>query len=62
MFLIWGILKLTLCVIIFQDHATSYEKAVFDAVTYLMTPDRDDDVAVNLHSEVLSYLFLAFSS
>lgn len=35
------------------DHATSYEKAVFDAVTYLMTPDRDDDVAVNLHSELL---------
>ncbi|KAK1349205.1 Tetratricopeptide repeat protein 38 [Heracleum sosnowskyi] len=35
------------------DHATSYEKAVFDALTYLMTPDRDDDVAVNLHSKLL---------
>ncbi|KAL1804400.1 hypothetical protein DCAR_0936048 [Daucus carota subsp. sativus] len=36
------------------DHATSYEKAVFDAVSYLMTPDRDDDVAVNLHSKLLN--------
>lgn len=41
--------------ILSQDHATSYEKAVFDAVTYLMSPDRDDDVAVDQHSKVFPF-------
>lgn len=35
-----------------QDEATSYEKAVFDCVSYLVSEDRDDDVAVELHSKV----------
>ena len=35
-----------------QDHATSYEKAVFDAVNYLISPNRDDDVAFELHFKV----------
>ncbi|CAM8884388.1 unnamed protein product [Rhodiola kirilowii] len=35
------------------DQATSYEKAVFDAVSYLVSEDRDDDVAVELHSKLL---------
>ncbi|KAL2510192.1 Tetratricopeptide repeat (TPR)-like superfamily protein [Forsythia ovata] len=35
------------------EHASSYEKAVFDAVYYLISPDRDDDVAVELHSKLL---------
>lgn len=35
------------------EHATSYEKAVFDAVTYLISPNRDDDVAIQLHSKLV---------
>ncbi|KAJ4711237.1 Tetratricopeptide repeat 38 [Melia azedarach] len=35
------------------DEATSYEKAVFDAVSYLISEDRDPDVAVELHSKLL---------
>ncbi|KAM7464562.1 hypothetical protein LguiA_032683 [Lonicera macranthoides] len=35
------------------DHATSYEKAVFDAVNYLISPNRDDDVAFELHFKLL---------
>jgi hypothetical protein len=35
-----------------QEHATLYEKLVFDAISYLMSQDRDDDVAVELHSKV----------
>ncbi|KAG2707321.1 hypothetical protein I3760_05G143400 [Carya illinoinensis] len=34
-------------------QATAYEKAVFDAVSYLMSEDRDDDVAVELHSKII---------
>ncbi|KAA0034370.1 tetratricopeptide repeat protein 38 isoform X1 [Cucumis melo var. makuwa] len=35
------------------DRATPYEKAVFDAISYLMSNDRDDNVAVELHTELL---------
>ncbi|KAH7570175.1 hypothetical protein JRO89_XS05G0062400 [Xanthoceras sorbifolium] len=35
------------------EEATLYEKAVFDAVSYLISADRDDDVAVELHSKLL---------
>ncbi|XP_071926702.1 uncharacterized protein [Coffea arabica] len=35
------------------DNASGYEKAVFDAVSYFISPDRDDDVAVDLHSTFL---------
>lgn len=35
-----------------QEQATSYEKAVFDAVSCLISEDRDDDVAFELHSKV----------
>ncbi|KAG8366277.1 hypothetical protein BUALT_Bualt17G0059700 [Buddleja alternifolia] len=35
------------------EHASSYEKAVFDAVIYLISPDRDDDLAVELHFKLL---------
>ena len=38
-----------------QDNASGYEKAVFDAVSYFISPDRDDDVAVDLHSTVHSF-------
>lgn len=41
-----------------QGHASAYEKAVFDAVSYLISEDRDDDLAVELHSKVS--LFLSF--
>ncbi|KAL0385676.1 UNVERIFIED_CONTAM: hypothetical protein Sradi_2961900 [Sesamum radiatum] len=34
------------------EHASSYEKAVFEAVMYLISPDRDDDLAVELHSKL----------
>ncbi|XP_061375527.1 uncharacterized protein LOC133317677 [Gastrolobium bilobum] len=33
------------------EHATLYEKLVFDAISYLISVDRDDDVAVELHSK-----------
>ncbi|XP_027361616.1 tetratricopeptide repeat protein 38 isoform X2 [Abrus precatorius] len=36
-----------------QEHATLYEKLVFDAISYLMSQDRDDDVAIELHSKLL---------
>ncbi|XP_021908495.1 tetratricopeptide repeat protein 38 isoform X1 [Carica papaya] len=36
-----------------HEKATPYEKAVFDAVNYLISEDRDDDVAVELHSKLL---------
>ncbi|CAL0331476.1 unnamed protein product [Lupinus luteus] len=35
------------------EHATLYEKLVFDAINYLISVDRDDDVAVELHSKLL---------
>ncbi|KAF3954610.1 hypothetical protein CMV_020066 [Castanea mollissima] len=35
------------------EQATKYEKAVFDAVIYLISQDRDDDVAVELHFKLL---------
>ncbi|XP_038891807.1 tetratricopeptide repeat protein 38 isoform X2 [Benincasa hispida] len=35
------------------DRATPYEKAVFDAISCLMSNNRDDNVAVELHSELL---------
>lgn len=35
-----------------QEQATFYEKAVFDVVNYLISENRDDDVAVELHSKV----------
>ncbi|XP_073295130.1 uncharacterized protein [Primulina huaijiensis] len=35
------------------NHASSYEKAVFDVVLYLISPNRDDDLAVELHSKHL---------
>ncbi|KAF8390298.1 hypothetical protein HHK36_024823 [Tetracentron sinense] len=35
------------------EHATSYEKAVFHAVSCLIPEDRDDDDAVELHSRLL---------
>ncbi|XP_075482326.1 uncharacterized protein LOC142522678 isoform X1 [Primulina tabacum] len=34
-------------------HASSYEKAVFDVVLYFISPNRDDDLAVELHSKLL---------
>ncbi|KAK8522461.1 hypothetical protein V6N13_115428 [Hibiscus sabdariffa] len=35
------------------EQSTSYEKAVFEAINYLFSHDRDDDVAVELHSKLL---------
>ncbi|BFG16581.1 hypothetical protein CerSpe_028550 [Prunus speciosa] len=35
------------------EQATQYEKAVFDAVNCLISENRDDDVAVELHSKLL---------
>ncbi|KAH1259978.1 Tetratricopeptide repeat protein 38 [Glycine max] len=35
------------------EHATLYEKLVFDAISYMLSEDRDDDVAVELHSKLL---------
>ncbi|EXB63787.1 hypothetical protein L484_021058 [Morus notabilis] len=35
------------------EQATSYEKAVFDAVNSLMCENRDDDVALELHFKLL---------
>lgn len=41
-------------IMMLQEHATLYEKLVFDVISYLMSEDRDDDVAVELHSKVSS--------
>lgn len=35
------------------EQATSYEKAVFDAISYYISTNRDDDVALDLHSKLL---------
>ncbi|XP_048428135.1 tetratricopeptide repeat protein 38-like isoform X1 [Pyrus x bretschneideri] len=35
------------------EQATPYEKAVFDAVNFFISKDRDDDVAFELHSKLL---------
>lgn len=35
------------------DEATEYEKAVFDAVSCLISEDRDDDAALELHVKLL---------
>ncbi|XWS63578.1 hypothetical protein CRYUN_Cryun06bG0112600 [Craigia yunnanensis] len=35
------------------EQTTSYEKAIFDAVNYLIFEKRDDDVSVELHSKIL---------
>ncbi|KAL8241601.1 hypothetical protein R6Q59_011903 [Mikania micrantha] len=35
-------------------NATPYEKAVFETIQCLMSPDRDDHVAVELHSKLLN--------
>lgn len=35
------------------EQATKYEKAVFDALSYYISEDRDDDVALELHSKLL---------
>ncbi|XP_012568255.1 uncharacterized protein [Cicer arietinum] len=35
------------------EHATLYEKLVFDVISYLMSGDRDDEVSVELHSKLL---------
>ncbi|KAK1420025.1 hypothetical protein QVD17_29537 [Tagetes erecta] len=34
-------------------NATPYEKAVFQTINCLMSPDRDDDLAVDLHAKLL---------
>ncbi|KAJ8773686.1 hypothetical protein K2173_006336 [Erythroxylum novogranatense] len=36
------------------EQATSYEKAVFEAISSLICENRDDDVAVELHSKLLN--------
>nr|GMD95655.1 tetratricopeptide repeat protein 38 isoform X1 [Ipomoea batatas]GME17606.1 tetratricopeptide repeat protein 38 isoform X1 [Ipomoea batatas] len=36
-----------------QENASLYEKSVFEAVNYLISPNRDDDLAVELHSQLL---------
>ncbi|XP_019158057.1 PREDICTED: tetratricopeptide repeat protein 38 isoform X1 [Ipomoea nil] len=35
------------------ENASLYEKSVFEAVNYLISPNRDDDLAVELHSQLL---------
>uniref|UniRef100_A0A7N0U0R5 Tetratricopeptide repeat protein 38 n=1 Tax=Kalanchoe fedtschenkoi TaxID=63787 RepID=A0A7N0U0R5_KALFE len=35
------------------EEATEYEKAVFEAVSYLVSDNKDDDVAVELHAKLL---------
>uniref|UniRef100_A0A1J3DKZ4 Tetratricopeptide repeat protein 38 n=1 Tax=Noccaea caerulescens TaxID=107243 RepID=A0A1J3DKZ4_NOCCA len=35
------------------EHSTPYEKAVFEAVSYMISEDRDDDLAFEMHTELL---------
>ncbi|XP_073141862.1 uncharacterized protein [Henckelia pumila] len=37
----------------YLNHASPYEKAMFDVLLYFVSPDRDDDLAVELHSKLL---------
>ncbi|KAK2990779.1 hypothetical protein RJ640_012680 [Escallonia rubra] len=43
------------------EHATSYERAVFDAIICLISPERDDDVTIESHFKCLGISFLAFA-
>ncbi|GAU43579.1 hypothetical protein TSUD_369030 [Trifolium subterraneum] len=36
------------------DRATMYEKHVFEAISYIITRDRDDEIACELHSKLLN--------
>ncbi|KAF3609508.1 hypothetical protein DY000_02046411 [Brassica cretica] len=36
-----------------NEQSTPYEKAVFEAVSYLISEDRDDDLALELHTQLL---------
>ncbi|KAH0911551.1 hypothetical protein HID58_034872 [Brassica napus] len=36
------------------EQSTSYEKAVFEAVSYLSSEDRDDDLALEMHTQLLT--------
>uniref|UniRef100_M4E7A3 Uncharacterized protein n=1 Tax=Brassica campestris TaxID=3711 RepID=M4E7A3_BRACM len=35
------------------EQSTPYEKAVFEAVSYLISEDRDDDLALEMHTQLL---------
>ena len=35
-----------------QECASPYEKAVYETITCLLSPNRDDDLAIHLHSKV----------
>ncbi|CAI9092757.1 OLC1v1028083C1 [Oldenlandia corymbosa var. corymbosa] len=37
----------------YLENGSGYEKAVFDVVSYFIHPDRDDDLAVDMHSKHL---------
>lgn len=43
-----------------QETATAYEKAVFETVSYFISPARDDDEAYELHLKV-SYMYFDLS-
>lgn len=43
-----------------QENATAYEKAVFESVSYLISPSRDDDEAFQLHLKV-TYMYFDLS-
>uniref|UniRef100_A0A0D3CCZ1 Uncharacterized protein n=1 Tax=Brassica oleracea var. oleracea TaxID=109376 RepID=A0A0D3CCZ1_BRAOL len=36
-----------------EEQSTPYKKAVFEAVSYLISEDRDDDLALELHTQLL---------
>lgn len=48
----WFLFLCTIGIHLWQEQATLYEKLVFDAVSYLVSKDTDDDVAVELHLKV----------
>ncbi|KAK3027847.1 hypothetical protein RJ639_041481 [Escallonia herrerae] len=37
------------------EHATSYERAVFDAINCLISPERDDDATIKSHFKLLKH-------
>lgn len=44
-----------------QEQSTPYEKAVFEVVSYLMSEDRNDDLAFEMHTEVGSHFYCYFT-
>ncbi|KAG7581293.1 hypothetical protein ISN44_As08g009990 [Arabidopsis suecica] len=51
------LVEIGICIIsyeLFKEQSTPYEKAVYEAVTYLISEDRDEDLAFEMHTKLLN--------